>query len=446
MELGEILPLWSIIPFLGILLSIALFPLFAPRFWHHHFGKISIFWALAILIPFLIIYRVQAFHKFLEIILADYIPFIIILTALYTVSGGILIKGTLKGTPPVNTFILFIGAALASWMGTTGASMLLIRPFLRANSHRKNRTFMVVFFIFLVSNVGGSLTPLGDPPLFLGFLRGVPFFWTFGLFWEMLFVSIILLVLYFFMDAYFYKKEVIKVDSDVREPLRVDGIHNIILILLIVGAVLISGIVKWGEVSILGIPIARQDILRDLVLILIIFISLISTRRDIRDENEFTWFPMKEVAILFGGIFITMMPCLEILRAGTKGELSFIMKTVKEPYHYFWITGMLSSFLDNAPTYLTFLNTAIGKFYPGISSHEAIIHLIKENEIYLKAISLGAVFFGANTYIGNAPNFMVRSIAEESGVSMPTFLGYMLKYSVTILIPIFILITLIFFG
>jgi len=180
-------------------------------------------------------------------------------------------------------------------------------------------------------------------------------------------------------------------------------------------------------------------------LILIVFISLIFTRKEIRDENEFTWFPMKEVAILFAGIFITMMPCLEMLRAGTKGELAFIMKTVKEPYHYFWVTGILSSFLDNAPTYLTFLNTALGRFYPGVIPHEAVLHLIRENELYLKAISIGAVFFGANTYIGNAPNFMVRSIAEESGVSMPTFLGYMVKYSMTILVPIFIIVTFIFF-
>jgi len=445
MEFGEVLSLWSIIPFLGILLSIALFPLIAPHFWHHHFGKISLFWALAILIPFLIIYRAEAVHKFLEIILADYIPFIIILIALYTVSGGIFIKGTLSGTPLANTFMLMIGTVLASWMGTTGASMLLIRPFLRANNHRKQRTFMVVFFIFLVSNIGGSLTPLGDPPLFLGFLRGVPFFWTLSLIEEMLIVSAILFVVYYFMDRYYYRREEVKFKKGVKEPLRIYGLHNILLILLIVGAVLFSGIVRLGDVPILGVPIAIQDILRDVALILIVFISLIFTRKEIRDENEFTWFPMKEVAILFAGIFITMMPCLEMLRAGTKGELAFIMKAVKEPYHYFWITGILSSFLDNAPTYLTFLNTAIGRFYPGVIPHEAVLHLIRENELYLKAISIGAVFFGANTYIGNAPNFMVRSIAEESGVSMPTFLGYMVKYSMTILVPIFILITFIFF-
>jgi len=444
MELGEVLSLWSIIPFVGMLLSIALFPLLAPRFWHHHFGKVSLFWALTILVPLLAVYREVALHKFLEIALVDYIPFIIILTALYTVSGGILIRGTLKGTPTANTLMLIIGTVLASWMGTTGASMLLIRPFIRANNHRRNRTFMVVFFIFLVSNIGGSLTPLGDPPLFLGFLRGVPFFWTLSLIEEMLLVSGILLVMYFLMDSYFYKKEGITPKGE-EEALRIFGIHNVILIILIIGAVLFSGLVRLGDISIFGVHIALQDIVRDIVLVLIIIVSLISTSGEIRDENEFTWFPMKEVAILFAGIFITMMPCLEILRAGAKGELASIMKAVKEPYHYFWITGILSSFLDNAPTYLTFLNTAIGRFYPGVLPHEAVIHLINENGLYLKAISIGAVFFGAMTYIGNAPNFMVRSIAEESGVRMPSFFGYMIKYSMAILMPLFIIVTVIFF-
>ncbi|GAB4543642.1 MAG: sodium:proton antiporter [Thermodesulfovibrionia bacterium] len=444
MEFGEIIPLWSIVPFMGMLLSIAIFPLIAPRFWHHHFAKVSLFWALITIIPLLIIYRTDAFHKFIEIILVDYIPFIIVLTALYTVSGGILIKGILGGTPLTNTFILLLGTLLASWMGTTGASMLLIRPFIRANTHRMNRRFMVVFFIFLVSNIGGSLTPLGDPPLFLGFLRGVPFLWTFGLFREMMTVSIILLIIYIFMDTYYYRKEGIRGISGDKEPLRIYGTHNILLFIMIVLAVLISGIVRWGELSIIGVHIAKQDIIRDVILIIIIIASLLSTKGDIREENGFTWFPMKEVAILFAGIFITMMPCLEILKAGEDGKLSFIIKAVDEPHHYFWITGILSSFLDNAPTYLTFLNTVIGRFYPGIPSHDALVHLIDEHDIYLKAISLGAVFFGANTYIGNAPNFMVRSIAEESGISMPSFFGYMLKYSVIILIPIFILITLLF--
>jgi Na+/H+ antiporter NhaD/arsenite permease-like protein len=446
MHLGEILPLWSIIPFMGMLLSIALFPLFAPRFWHHHFGKISVFWVVVVTVPFLIIYKGEALHEFLHIVLADYVPFIIILAALYTVSGNILLRGTLVGTPLVNTGILLTGTVLASWMGTTGASMLLIRPFLRANSNRKNRTFMVVFFIFLVANIGGSLTPLGDPPLFLGFLRGVPFFWTFALFPQMITAIVVLLAVYFIMDSFFYRREkIVKSNNQQKEPLKIDGIHNLLFLAGIIGAVLMSGMVKMGEINMLGIHRATQDVLRDAILIIMAILSMVTTKQEIRDDNEFSWFPMKEVSILFIGIFMTMMPCLAILQAGEKGALVFLVKTVREPVHYFWVTGVLSSFLDNAPTYLTFLSSVLGKFYSGAGGQEAVDMLITENNIYLKAISAGAVFFGANTYIGNAPNFMVRSIAEETGTPMPSFFGYMLKYSIPILIPVFILVTLIFY-
>jgi Na+/H+ antiporter NhaD/arsenite permease-like protein len=440
--------MWSVIPFIGMLLSIAMFPLFAPRFWHDHFGKVTVFWSLVIAVPFLILYRGSALHEFLHIILADYIPFIIILTSLYTVSGNILLRGTLLGTPLVNTGILIAGTALASWMGTTGASMLLIRPFLRANKNRKNRTFMVVFFIFLVANVGGSLTPLGDPPLFLGFLRGVPFLWTFHLFPQMMVVVVILLLLYFGMDTYYYRKENITVahSREDREPLKIDGIHNIFFLAGIVGVVLMSGLVKWGEINFFGVHRSVQDVVRDAVLILMAFLSMISTKKAVREGNAFTWFPMKEVAILFIGIFLTMMPCLKILQAGTKGALSFLIETVKEPAHYFWVTGILSSTLDNAPTYLTFLSSLLGRFYPGVEGHEAVSLLISENMVYLKAISAAAVFFGANSYIGNAPNFMVRSIAEETGTSMPSFFGYIIKYSIPVLVPIFVLITLLFYS
>ncbi|UCD36383.1 MAG: sodium:proton antiporter [Nitrospiraceae bacterium] len=446
-DLGEVLTLWSTLPFAGMLLSIALFPLFAPRFWHHHFGKISAFWALVVSVPFLYLYRGQALYEFLHIVLADYVPFVIILTALYTVSGNILLRGTLVGTPAVNTGMLLIGTVLASWMGTTGASMLLIRPFLRANSHRKNRTFMVVFFIFLVSNVGGSLTPLGDPPLFLGFLRGVPFFWTFKLFWQMLCVVAVLLTLYFIMDSYFYRREDGTPATGTGEnvPLSIDGAHNFIFLAGIIGAVFMSGVVHLGEVTVLGIHRPVQDLLRDGILILMALLSLATTRREIREDNEFTWFPMQEVAILFIGIFLTMMPCLKILQAGEKGHLAVLIRTVQEPYHYFWVTGVLSSFLDNAPTYLTFLSSLLGKFYAGTEAREAVGMVINGNSIYLKAISAGAVFFGANTYIGNAPNFMVRSIAEETGTPMPSFFGYMIKYSIPILVPCFLMITLLFY-
>ncbi|MCD4763405.1 MAG: sodium:proton antiporter [Desulfobacterales bacterium] len=447
-NLGETLPLWSCIPFACMLFSIALFPLLAPKFWHHHFGKISAFWAACLGIPFLIAFKGVAVHEILHIILADYVPFIILLWALYTVSGGILLKGTLRGTPMVNTIIILIGTILASWMGTTGAAMLLIRPFLKANNYRKNRTFMVVFFIFLVANVGGSLTPLGDPPLFLGFLHGVDFFWTMKIMPHMVVTAGILLVIYFFLDTYHYKKEGLTsapVEEGVKEPLKLVGTHNFIFLGGVVGAVLTSGIVNWGEVNTLGIHRAVQDWSRDGFLILMGILSLWTTSKRLREDNDFTWFPIVEVAFLFIGIFITMVPCLLILKAGLKGELGFLIAAVKEPVHYFWVTGALSGFLDNAPTYLTFFNTALGAFYPGMPEAQAVPLLMTETSIYLKAISAGAVFFGAFSYIGNAPNFMVRSIAEEAGTSMPSFFGYILKYSLVFLFPTFVVVTLIFF-
>ncbi|MDZ7580507.1 MAG: sodium:proton antiporter [Deltaproteobacteria bacterium] len=445
-DLGAVLPLWSCIPFAGMLLSIALFPLLAPDFWHHHFGKVSAFWAATLGIPFLLAFRGLALYEILHIILADYVPFIILLWSLYTISGGILLRGTLRGTPVLNTTILIIGTLLASWMGTTGAAMLMIRPFLRANAHRKNRTFMVVFFIFLVANVGGSLTPLGDPPLFLGFLHGVSFFWTFNLLPHMLVVSILLLVVYFLLDTYYYRKEGSKSPDDgVKEPLKLVGIHNFIFLGGVVGSVLMSGIVDWGDVNTLGIHRAVQDWVRDGLLIGMGILSMVTTSIKIREDNDFTWFPILEVAYLFIGIFITMIPCLLILKAGLNGDLAFLIRFVSRPVRYFWVTGALSSFLDNAPTYLTFFNTALGSFFEGMPEAQAVPLLMTEKAIYLKAISAGAVFFGACSYIGNAPNFMVRSIAEEAGTPMPSFFGYILRYSLLFLIPTFVVVTLIFF-
>ena len=447
-NLGEVLPLWSCIPFACMLFSIALFPLLAPKFWHHHFGKISAFWAATIAIPFVIAFKGVAVHEILHIILADYVPFIILLWALFTVSGGIMLKGTLRGTPVVNTIMILIGTVLASWMGTTGAAMLLIRPFLKANDYRKNRTFMVVFFIFLVANIGGSLTPLGDPPLFLGFLHGVSFFWTFKIMPHMLVTAGILLVIYFILDSYHYKKEGLSsapVEEGKKEPLKLVGIHNFLFLGGIVGSVLMSGIVDWGDVNTLGIHRAVQDWVRDGLLIVMGILSLVTTSKKIHEDNDFSWFPIIEVGYLFIGIFITMVPCLLILKAGLKGEFGFLIAAVKEPMHYFWVTGTLSGFLDNAPTYLTFFNTALGAFYPGMSEAQAVPLLMTESSIYLKAISAGAVFFGSFSYIGNAPNFMVRSIAEEAGTPMPSFFGYILKFSLIYLVPTFVVVNLIFF-
>ncbi len=446
-NIGAQLPLWSCIPFAGILLSIALFPLILPDFWHHHFGKISGFWAAVLAVPFLIAFKGAALYEILHIVLADYVPFIILLWSLYTVSGGILLRGTLRGTPLVNVVMLIIGTLLASWMGTTGAAMLMIRPFLRANNYRKNRTFMVVFFIFLVANVGGSLTPLGDPPLFLGFLHGVSFFWTFNILPHMLMVVVILLVIYFIIDTYYYRKEGASAPQEegVKERLKLEGVYNFIFLAGVVGSVLMSGMVDWGEVNTLGVHRAVQDWVRDGLLIAMGILSLVATPVRLRDDNDFTWFPIVEVAYLFIGIFITMIPCLLILKAGSQGALAFLTNGVTQPFHYFWVTGALSAFLDNAPTYLTFFNSALGAFYAGMTEAQAVPLLMTESAVYLKAISAGAVFFGACSYIGNAPNFMVRSISEEAGTPMPSFFGYLLKYALIYLIPAFVLVTLIFF-
>lgn len=453
-HLGQILPLWSIIPFVGILLSIAIFPLVAPEFWHHHFPKISAFWALVFAVPFLIIYKGDAFYEIMHIILVDYIPFIVVLWGLFTVGGGIVLKGRLVGTPAVNVILLLVGTILASWTGTTGAAMLLIRPVIRANAWRKKKMHIIIFFIFLVANIGGSLTPLGDPPLLLGFFHGVPFFWTLRLIVPMSFLVVVLLVIFYLLDSYFMRKDgVAPPQTGERDPIRLEGVHNFLFLGGILFFVLLSGMLDLREVNILGVHIPQQDILRVLGIILMGLLSLRTTSWELRRANDFTWFPIQEVAYLFAGIFITIVPALAILRAGSEGALAFIMDNVEKPWHYFWVTGILSSFLDNAPTYLTFFNTALGKlhltenevslFLAGSTTGGELLANLRTFEQLLLAISIGAVFMGANTYIGNAPNFMVRSIAEENKIKMPSFFGYMF-WSVCILVPIFILITFIF--
>ncbi len=447
-DLGSILPLWSVVPFVGILLSIALFPLLADKIWHHHYGKITALWAVLFALPFLLSFGQQGLHEILHIYVLDYIPFIILLWALYTVAGGILIRGAFNGTPALNTAFLAIGTVIASWVGTTGAAMLLIRPVLRANSRRRFRLHTIVFFIFLVANVGGSLTPLGDPPLFLGFLHGVPFFWTFNLLSQTLVMAVALLAIYFLLDLRKWRRETIAA----RQPppskgsrIKIEGLHNLLFLGGILGGVILSGSWQAGEVTILGVHQQVQNLVRDGLLVFMGLLSLATTNKKLRQENGFSWVPIHEVAILFAGIFMTIVPALAILKAGDRGAMAGLIQVVREPIHYFWITGMLSAFLDNAPTYLTFLNTALGRFFPGVPEAEAVGKLIAEKELFLKAISAGAVFMGAVTYIGNAPNFMVKSIAEEAGVEMPSFLGYLFKYSLFYLMPPFILITLLFY-
>ncbi|HET6350330.1 MAG TPA: sodium:proton antiporter [Candidatus Krumholzibacteria bacterium] len=444
-DLGTLLPAWWTIPFAGMLLSIALFPLVAPRFWHHHYPKVALFWGLVLAVPFLFIHRGQAVHHLLETILAEYIPFLVILWALYTVASGIVVTGSLRGTPLQNMLIIAIGGAVASWIGTTGASIVLIRPLIRAISWRKHRAHTIVAFIFVVSNAGGLLTPIGDPPLFLGFLHGVPFFWTLHLLPEMLTVILPILGLYYFFDRRYYRREEQRESTGESRRPGIAGGQNLLLLLGIVASVVASGAIHLGSLNILGVENDVAGLFRDLALIGIGLISLKITPHTLHQENQFSWGPIKEVAILFAGIFVTMIPAIAILRAGEEGALRGVISMAHEPKNYFWLTGMLSSFLDNAPTYLTFLNTALGALEPGKIEAEAMHHLLTTHAHFLQAISCGAVFMGANTYIGNAPNFMVKSIAEEAGIEMPSFFGYMIKYSIPVLIPLFLLVTFISF-
>jgi len=582
--------LW-VIPFVGMLLSIAIMPLVVPHFWHGNYGKVAAGWITVFAIPFLATFKGDAFYEILHIVLLDFVPFIILLGALFTAAGGICLKGSLRGSPGVNTLILFIGTVLASWMGTTGAAMLLIRPILRANAWRKHQVHVVVFFIFLVANIGGSLTPLGDPPLFLGFLKGVDFFWTMKLLPVMAPLSLVLLVVFFIFDSYKFRDEGTPPDDGEKQPLRLEGKFNFVMVGCIIGAILFSKsladgkfkdttvgeemvgvIVKTSEspepikgalvrdesnettlvikqsdetkvtvsvasiterntpdkaiapsdlfkyegemdkaksalkeyvkanpdgpfsdsnndyfdlrkahlhavthvnglradkthdetkgLHIYGVTVSYANLVRDGLMILIALISLWYTPmyrvekddhghevpapgeedNNVRAANGFTWEPILEVAKLFIAIFICMIPALKILQAGVDGELKSVILAVQnstnDPINmmYFWLTGVLSSFLDNAPTYVVFFNTAGGD--PAT--------LMGPMAQTLLAISCGAVFMGANTYIGNAPNFMVKAIAEENGVKMPSFFGYM-AWSVCILIPVFIVVGFVYF-
>jgi Na+/H+ antiporter NhaD/arsenite permease-like protein len=436
---------WGI-PFAGILLSIALMPLLVPSFWHHHYGKVTAAWAMAFLLPFVAFFGLgPAAAGLVHALLAEYIPFIVLLTALYTVSGGIYIRGNLHGAPGLNTAILAIGAGLASFMGTTGASMLLIRPLIRANDNRQHKAHVVVFFIFIVSNAGGSLTPLGDPPLFLGFLKGVDFFWTVRqIFPETLFLIGALLAIFYALDWWFYhrREEVLPVDPtpDTRR-IGFDGAANFWLLAAVAALVLMSGFWKSTiAFNIMGTEVGLPGLLRDAGLVVIAWLSFKWTPPQVHADNQFSWAPMLEVAKLFAGIFLTIIPVIAMLKAGLDGPFAAVVAAVTRPdgtpnpAAYFWATGILSSFLDNAPTYLVFFNTAGG---------DAKVLMTKLAPT-LAAISAGAVFMGANTYIGNAPNLMVKAIAEDRGLKMPSFFGYM-AWSICVLIPLFIVMTMVWF-
>jgi Na+/H+ antiporter NhaD/arsenite permease-like protein len=406
-------PLYTVLPFVLMLLAIAIAPLAVPHWWESNRNKLVVAGLLGL--PILAMYLVRDRHALVHTA-QDYVSFVVLLAGLYVISGGILLRGDLQATPLTNAGFLALGTGLASFVGTTGASMLLIRPLLQTNAERRRVRHTVIFFIFLVSNIGGMLTPLGDPPLFLGYLQGVPFTWTFRLWREWLLMSVVLLTLYVAWDSREYAKEplaALQLDRTRIQPLRIRGALNLLWL---------GGVV--AAVALLGAP------WRELAIVALAAVSLRLTPKDIRRANGFTSYPMVEVAVLFFGIFLAMIPALELLRV-RGSELG-----VREPWQFFWAAGSLSSFLDNAPTYLTFL--ALGQ---GLELANEVVGV---PEAILAAISVGAVAMGANSYIGNAPNFMVKSIAEEAKVRMPSFFGYM-AYSVGILGPLFVVVTFLFF-
>lgn len=436
-------PLWAV-PFAGVLLSIALMPLLAPAFWHHHYGKIAGAWALAFMAPFAVSYGAAAAGSALvHAAMAEYIPFIVLLTALYTVAGGIHIRGNFHGSPGFNCGLMGLGAVLASFMGTTGASMLLVRPLIRANDNRKHVAHVLVFFIFIVSNIGGSLTPLGDPPLFLGFLQGVSFFWTAKhLVPETVFLVVSLLAIFYVIDRYYYTKEgVERIDpTPDSASFSIEGRINLLLLLVIIGLVLMSGTWKPGiAFDVFGTSVGLPQLLRDGLLVAVAVLSWHLTPVGVHGRNQFSWEPMREVAKLFAGIFLTIAPVLAMLKAGSEGAFAPVVSLVTGPdgqplpAMYFWASGLLSSFLDNAPTYLVFFNLAGGDAQALMTTLAPV----------LVAISAGSVFMGANSYIGNAPNLMVKAIAEDRGIRMPSFFGYM-AWSGLILLPLFGLLTVLF--
>ncbi|MBI4275479.1 MAG: sodium:proton antiporter [Rhizobiales bacterium] len=430
-----------IIPFAGLLLTIALGPLLFASVWHHHYGKFAAFWALLALAPIAVVHGVPAAGAALvHAVLGEYLSFIVLLFALYTVAGGILVTGTLRGTPAINFTMLAFGTLIASVVGTTGAAMILIRPMIRANAGRRHNTHVIVFFIILVANVGGALTPLGDPPLFVGFLRGIDFFWTARHIWlQTILMAGAVLVIFFVLDLVLSRREDVRREDEAPTGrLRVSGLVNLPLIAGIIGVILMSAVWRPGLVlSILGTQVALQDVARDGMLMVIALLSLWLTRDEHRAANGFTFEPIREVAILFAGIFIAVVPVLAMLQAGRAGLFAILLEAVTRgdgsPHQvaYFWLTGLLSAFLDNAPTYLVFFELAGG-------DPQALMGPLAGT---LAGISMGAVYMGALTYIGNAPNFMVYAIAQERGIRMPSFFGYLFWASL-VLVPLFLLLTL----
>lgn len=433
-----IMPAWAMIPFGIMLLTIAVGPLVAEHWWENNRNKLIVSILLGVPTAIWLIVNGLA-HNVEHQLIYDYVPFIILLCALFVTTGGIHLSGDIKAKPAINTAFLGLGWLLASFMGTTGAAMLLIRPLLATNSQRKYTVHTVLFFIALVANCGGLLTPLGDPPLFLLYLRGAEFTWFFSMILQWAFVGILLLVLYYIFDSYYYKKEDwtnLSADSREVQPIRITGTINFIYLLGIIASV---AFINPGYIPQMGEEHAPMwlKLLREIVLVSIIFLSIYTTKKKVREDNHFSWGPIIEVAVVFLGIFTTMIPAMMYLN-NNAADLG-----LTKPWQFFYCSGALSSFLDNAPTAVAFHSLAQGLPAEVLSSL-GTEYVAGIPEILLQAISMGAVFFGAMTYIGNGPNFMVKSIAEESGVKMPSFFGYMIKFSLIILLPVYILMQLIF--
>lgn len=435
----DTMPLWASIPFILMLLMIAVCPLVhkLEHWWEKNLNKLIVSLVLGIPVALFLILGVEhGSHLIEHQLLFDYIPFIILLGSLFVITGGIHLKGDIEATPKINTLFLGIGAVLASFMGTTGAAMLLIRPLIRTNSERKFKVHTILFFIAVVANCGGLLTPLGDPPLFLLYLRGADFTWFFQLAPEWLFTNALLLLVYFIMDKHFYKNENpadIKLDKTYNEPIRLQGKINFIWLLGVIASV---AFINPSSIPAMGAEDAPMWIkfLREYVLFALIIISILTTKKKVRSDNKYSWTPIIEVAVLFLGIFVTMIPTMSYLKSNAASW------GIDSTWQFYYLTGAMSSFLDNAPTALAFHGVAEGL----VNSGQFAAEIAGIPELLLKAISIGAVFFGAMTYIGNGPNFMVKSIAEENGIKMPSFFGYMIKFSLVILLPIYILTQIVF--
>ena len=444
-------PGWMCIPFAALLLCVALGPIAAPHWWEKRQGLVVAVLSAALLAAYGMLQGGGAATELaLECMINDYLTFIVLLFGLFCVAGNITLVGDLAGSPRINVALLLFGTLLSSCIGTTGSSMLMVRPIIKMNAWRKRKRHIMIFFIFLISNIGGCLTPIGDPPLLMGFSRGVPFFWSLRIFPSMALNVIILLTAFYFVDMRAYRKDIATGRKpDISKPgtdVHIDGLHNIIFLLVIVAAVILSGVLPtlpafqdaagnvrgihiYGEVE-----LSYPALIEIVMILLSALLSFKTTPVSVRQANHFTWGAIKEVAVLFVGIFITMQPALMILK---EHGASLGLDT---PFQMFWVTGALSSFLDNTPTYLVFLTTACTMgAAEGLVTSLGIVP-----EQMLIAISCGAVFMGANSYIGNAPNFMVKAISDENGIRMPSFFGY-LGWSAAFLLPVFLLDSLLFF-